>query len=251
MEIFLSAEAWIALATLTFLEIILGIDNIIFVSIVTNKLPAAQQPKARTIGLMMALVFRIGLLFCISWLTGLKSRLFEIFGWGMSVRDIILFAGGLFLMAKSTLEMHKKMETEDEHEIATVSVKQTISSVIAQIIVLDIVFSFDSILTAIGLVESPIIMVLAVILAMIVMIKYAGAISNFIHKYPTMEMLALSFLVLIGVMLVIEGITEGKVHVSKGYIYFAVAFSLIVELINIKMSKKKKKQKIESNELKE
>ncbi len=237
MEIFLQSEAWIALLTLTFLEIVLGIDNIIFISIVTDKLPEQQQAKGRNLGLGLALVFRIALLLGITWIIGFTEPLFSLFGHDFSGRDLILLAGGLFLLGKSTSEIHHKLEGESEDRepgsIATLSM----GSALIQIIALDMVFSFDSILTAIGLTEHVIIMIVAVILSMIVMMLFSGTISKFINQRPTLQVLALSFLILIGFMLMIEAL---GFHVPKGYIYFAVAFSLIVEMINIRMRKKSK-----------
>lgn len=238
MEIFLSAESWIALLTLTFLEIVLGVDNIIFISIVSNKLPANQQQKARTTGLLLALVFRVGMLLSISWIIGFTEPLFSIFDFDFSIRDLILFAGGLFLLFKSTVEIHHKMEGQhDEKGQKEIS---TFGQVIVQIVMLDIIFSFDSILTAIGLTEELILMIIAVTIAILVMIAFAGKISSFIKKHPTLEILALSFLILIGFMLMIEAF---EFHVPKGYIYFAVFFSLFVEVINIRIRKKKDPKK--------
>lgn len=239
MEIFLKPEAWIALLTLSFLEIVLGVDNIIFISIVSGKLPENQQAKARNIGLLMALVFRIGLLLCITWIIGFKEPLFTIFDHGISGKDLILLVGGMFLLAKSTSEIHHKMSPPDEEESQKVKVVKSLSSVIAQIVLLDIVFSFDSILTAVGLTHEVIIMIIAVIIAMGVMMAFSGAISRFINNQPTLQILALSFLILIGFMLIVEAL---HVHVPKGYIYFAVAFSLIVEVINIRVRKKRVKK---------
>ncbi len=241
MDLFLHGEAWIALLTLTFLEIVLGIDNIIFISIVSNKLPEETRAKSRNIGLALALIIRIILLATISWVIHhLTEPLFYVAEYGFSVREIILFLGGLFLLAKSTSEVHHKMEDikpEGEEYAHT-----KISRVVLQIVMLDIVFSFDSILTAVGLTEELIIMIIAVVIAMIIMMLFSGKISAFISKNPTLEMLALSFLILIGFMLVLEGFHQ---HVPKGYIYFAVFFSMIVELLNIRMLKKKKQHKKE------
>lgn len=239
MEIFLLTETWIALLTLTFLEIVLGVDNIIFISIVSNKLPAAQQPKARTVGLLFALVFRVVLLLGISYIIQFTQPLFTVFETDFSGRDLILAGGGLFLLFKSTVEIHHKIEGE-AREVKTTA-KKSMRSVIFQIIVLDIVFSFDSILTAVGLVDEVIIMIIAVVIALIIMIVFAGKISNFINKHPTLQILALSFLILIGFMLLIEGF---HFEVPKGYIYFAVFFSLGVEVINMKMRKNQRSDKI-------
>lgn len=236
-----------ALLTLTVLELILGVDNIIFISIVSNKLPVAQQPKARTIGLILALLFRIVLLLTITWIIQLTEPVFSIpfikeegAPLGISWKDIILIAGGIFLVFKSTLEIHHKMEMADDTE-KKVSAPNAFGAVILQIVLVDAVFSFDSILTAIGLVENVIIMIIAVVISMILMMVFAGAISNFINKHPTLQILALSFLIMIGVMLVAEGFHQ---EINKAYIYTAIAFSLIVELINMRF---RKKQMVELN----
>lgn len=230
------SETWIALLTLTLLEIVLGVDNIIFISIVTNKLPIEQQPKGRAIGLSLALIMRVALLFGITWIIGFKEPLFSILDHPFSGRDLILAGGGLFLLGKSTSEIHHKLEGMKGD---TDSNQKTSGfwSIILQIIVLDIVFSFDSILTAIGLTEHIVIMIAAVILSMGVMLAFSGKIADFINKHPTLQMLALSFLILIGFMLVLDGMGQ---HVPKGYIYFAVAFSMIVEMLNMRLRKKNK-----------
>lgn len=236
MEIFLQTETWIALATLTFLEIVLGVDNIIFISIVSNKLPEKQQPKARNLGLMLAMGFRILLLLGITWIIQLTDPLFTlpIIHEPISVKDLILIGGGLFLLGKSVTEIHHKLEGgsvgKEEKKGAT-----SFTMVITQIILVDMVFSFDSILTAIGLVKEVLVMIIAVVISMLVMMAFAGAISRFISKHPTLQMLALSFLILIGFMLVVEGLGT---HVDKGYIYFAIFFSLIVELLNMRLRKR-------------
>lgn len=237
MEIFLSPESWIALLTLTFLEVVLGVDNIIFISIVSNKLPVNQQQKARTTGLILALVFRIAMLLSISWIIGFTEPLFSLFDYDFSIRDIILFGGGIFLIFKSTVEIHHKMEGQHDEK----GKKQflTFGQVIFQIIALDIIFSFDSILTAIGLTEEVLLMVIAITISIGVMIAFAKTISEFIKKHPTLEILSLSFLILIGFMLMIEAF---DLHVPKGYIYFAVFFSLLVEIINMRIRKKKDAQ---------
>lgn len=237
-SIFAEGHTWVALLTLIFLEIILGVDNIIFISIVSSKLPKEQQAKARTIGLMMALVFRVLLLMGITYIIKLTEPVFTIdflgFVQGFSWRDLILLAGGLFLIAKSTSEIHHKISGAEQSEQKQ-GAKGSMSKIIFQIILLDIVFSFDSILTAIGLVDQIILMIIAVVVAMVVMMIFTGAISRFIEARPTLQILALSFLILIGVMLVAEGFGE---HVPKGYIYFSVAFSLIVEILNMRLRKK-------------
>ena len=239
MEIFLQPENWIALLTLTFLEIVLGIDNIIFISIVSNKLPEHQQGKARNLGLTLALVLRVGLLLGITWIISFTEPLFTVLEQEISGRDLILLIGGLFLLGKSTMEIHHKMEGEAQHE----SQKKSASfiSVIVQIIALDMIFSFDSILTAVGLTNEITLMIIAVIISIIIMMIFAKNISEFINQHPTLEILALSFLILIGFMLMIEAL---HFHVPKGYIYFAVFFSLIVELINMRMRKNKKPVKL-------
>jgi len=236
MDIFLLPETWIAILTLTFLEIVLGVDNIIFISIVSNKLPKEHQQKARTIGLSLAIVIRVLMLLGISWLIHFTKPLFTVFEHGFSGRDIILFLGGLFLLAKSTSEIHHKVSHNEEKQ-KKVKGGLTINSAILQIVILDMVFSFDSILTAVGLTNKVILMIIAVVISMIIMIIYAGKIADFIAKFPTLQMLALSFLILIGFMLVLEGF---HIHVPKGYIYFAVFFSLMVEFLNIKIRDKKK-----------
>ncbi len=231
MEIFLEPQSWIALLTLTFLEVVLGIDNIIFISIVTAKLPQAQQPRARNLGLALALAFRIALLLGITWIIGFTKPIFTIADFEVSGRDIILAAGGIFLLAKSTSEIHHKIEGE-EHARDTKA--KSFASIIIQIILLDMVFSFDSILTAIGLTDKVLLMIIAVVISIGIMMAFAGKISAFINKHPTLQILALSFLILIGFMLVVDAL---HYHVPKGYIYFAVAFSLLVEVLNMKLRK--------------
>lgn len=249
MEIFLEAENWIALLTLTFLEIVLGIDNIIFISIVTGKLPAAQQPKARNIGLALALIFRIVLLLGITWIIGFTEPLFSIFGLDISGRDLILMAGGLFLLAKSTSEIHHKIEGQEvSHEAGVSKTTHSFAKILTQIVLLDMVFSFDSILTAVGLTQQVLIMIIAVVISIGVMMVFAGKISDFINKHPTLQILALSFLILIGFMLVIEGF---HVHVPKGYIYFGVAFSLLVEILNMRFRKKAKPVQLHDQQMPE
>lgn len=233
----LSTEGLIAFLTLSLLEIVLGIDNIIFISILTNKLPKENQPSARLAGISLALVFRIAMLFGITWIIQLTEPLFSLFEMEFTGRDLVLLAGGLFLLAKSTSEIHHKMEGEEPHETSPNSkVKKGFVGIIVQIALLDIVFSFDSILTAIGMTEDLTIMIMAVIVSLGVMLVFAGRIADFISKHPTLQVLALSFLILIGVMLIAEGFHQ---HISKGYIYFAVAFSLVVEIINLRMRKGK------------
>lgn len=232
----------ISLLTLTFMEIVLGIDNIIFISITADKLPAHQQAKARVLGIILALVMRIALLFSIAWIVALTTPvlIIQLPHWiheapyALSWRDIILFVGGLFLLAKSTTEIHSKMEG---HKEKTTSDKTVVfQKVVLQIVLLDVVFSFDSILTAVGLVDEIWVMVVAVAVSMGIMLAAAGSISAFINKHPTVKVLALAFLLLIGFMLVLEGL---HFHVPKGYIYFAIAFSLLVELINMRIRRHK------------
>ena len=229
-----TGEGLLSLVTLSAMEIVLGIDNIVFLSILTGRLPEAQQPRARRIGLLLALGSRIGLLFGISWVMGLTKPWFELFDHAVSGRDIILFGGGAFLIAKATKEIHDRLEvgTEDQH--GTPKAGATFGLVLVQVTVLDIVFSLDSVITAVGMARELIIMVVAMLIAVGVMLAFAGAVGDFVHRHPTMKVLALSFLILIGVMLVAEGMGQ---HISKGYIYFAMAFSFVVELLNLKLRK--------------
>ena len=226
-------QSWIALATLTALEIVLGIDNIIFISILASKLPENQQNRARQLGLLLAMLTRIGLLFSLSWIIGLTEPLFTLFGFHVTGRSLILFGGGLFLIAKSTYEIHEKLEGEEGH--ASAKVKPSFASVIIQIILLDIVFSLDSVITAVGMVDILAIMVLAVIVAVSVMMVAAGPISDFVDRRPTVKMLALCFLLLIGFSLTAEGL---EFHIPKGYIYFAMGFSVFVEFLNLRLRSK-------------
>lgn len=227
-------QAWISLLTLTGLEIVLGIDNIIFISILAGKLPPDQQDKARKVGLSLALITRLLLLASIAWMAKLTSPLFTVIGHGVSGRDLILIIGGLFLLVKSTMEIHEKLEGEDGHKKPVKAVAK-FSQVIVQILLLDVVFSLDSVITAIGMAQHLIIMMLAVIIAMGVMIWSAGSISDFVNRHPTLKILALSFLLLIGVTLIAEGT---GLHIPKGYIYFAMAFSFGVEMLNLRLRKK-------------
>lgn len=240
MELFLQGDTWIALLTLTFLEIVLGVDNIIFISIVSNKLPKEQQKKARLLGLGLALGMRILLLLGISFIIQAKEPIFSAFTYDFSIRDLILIAGGLFLLTKSTSEIYGKVEGEDHKHRAVKT--RTFSSAITQIVLLDLVFSFDSILTAIGLTDEILLMIIAVIVSIIVMMIFAGRISHFINKHPSLQILALSFLLLIGFMLTIEGFDQ---HVPKGYIYFGVFFSLLVEVLNMRLRKKERQKRIQ------
>ena len=222
-------EWLVALITLTVLEIVLGIDNIIFISILAGKLPAHQQARARTLGLMAAMVTRILLLFSLAWMIRLTQPLFTLIGHAFSGRDLILLLGGLFLLGKATFEIHDKLEGGEEHERSAVAA--TFSSVIVQIMLLDIVFSLDSVITAIGMARQLWVMVTAVVLAVAVMLVAAGPISAFVERHPTVKMLALSFLLLIGFSLVADGLGQ---HISKGYIYFAMGFSVFVEMLNLR-----------------
>lgn len=227
-------QAWISLLTLTLLEIVLGIDNIIFISILAGKLPREQQAKARQTGLMLALVSRLLLLASIAWMAKLTTPLFTLLNHGVSGRDLILIVGGLFLLWKSTKEIHEKLEMKDGHANPTAAAA-TFTQVIMQIMVIDVVFSLDSVITAVGMAQHLTIMVTAVILAMGVMLWAAGSISDFVNRHPTLKILALSFLLLIGVTLIAEGTGA---HVPKGYIYFAMAFSFGVEMLNMRLRKK-------------
>jgi len=261
MEIFLQASTWIALLTLIFLEIVLGIDNIVFISIVSNKLDEKDRPKARNIGLLLAMFFRIALLFGISWVLQLQTVLFEIdTRWltaGVTGQSLIIIAGGIFLLYKSVAEIHHKLEGEEESKSGKAG--KTIANAIVQIVMLDLVFSFDSILTAIGLVSfdpSPAgfgyfggmaIIIIAIVVSIIIMLIFAGPVSKFVNEHPTIQILGLSFLLLIGVMLLAEGshlahfeLFGNAVHnIPKGYLYFAIFFSLFVEFVNFKMKKRK------------
>ncbi len=227
-------QIWISLLTLTLLEIVLGIDNIIFISILAGRLPAAQQGKARTIGLLLALGTRVLLLCSILWLTRLTATLFAVRGHGFSGKDLVMIAGGIFLLWKSVHEIHGSLEG-GEHA-ASARGGATFTSVIAQIVAIDVVFSLDSVITAVGLVKEIGVMIAAVVLAMVVMIVASGAIGAFVNRHPTIKMLALSFLLLVGVVLIGDGFGQ---HIEKGYIYFAMAFSFGVEMLNIKMRGKK------------
>ena len=230
MEWLNDPNAWIGLLTLTVLELVLGIDNIVFISILSGKLPAHQQKKARTIGLSLAMLMRILLLFSLTWITRLTRPLFAIGGFEVTGRALILVAGGLFLLVKSTHEIHDHIEGDDEHR--NVRAMASLFAVLVQIALLDIVFSLDSVITAVGMVDQVAVMVIAVILAVIVMMIFANPVSRFVARHPTIKMLALSFLLLIGVNLIAEGL---GFHIPRGYTYFAMAFSLFVEMLNLKM----------------
>jgi predicted tellurium resistance membrane protein TerC len=222
--------AWLAFGTLTLLEVVLGIDNVIFISILAGKLPAEQRAKARRIGLALAMLMRVGLLLVITWIVRLTEPLFAVFGHDVSGRDLILLGGGLFLLGKSTFEIHDHLE--GEHGDKSRRVAASFVSVIVQIMLLDIVFSLDSVITAVGMADDVGVMIAAVIVAVGFMMFFAGTISKFVEKHPTLKMLALSFLILIGVTLIAEGFGQ---HISKGYIYFAMSFSVMVEILNIKV----------------
>ena len=228
-----SAEGWIALGTLTVLEIVLGIDNIVFISILAGKLRQEDRARARRVGLSLAMIIRILLLLSITWVMSLTAPLFAVLGWEISGRDVILFVGGLFLIGKSTLEIHEKLEGVEGHGSARVA--KSFASVIIQILLLDIVFSLDSVITAVGMAEDVAVMILAVIIAVGVMLLSSSAISEFVDRHPTVKILALSFLLLIGVSLIGEGLDQ---HIPKGYIYFAMAFSVFVEMINLRIRAK-------------
>jgi len=228
-----SAEGWIALGTLTVLEIVLGIDNIVFISILAGKLPQTDRARARRVGLSLAMIIRILLLLSITWVMGLTAPLFSVIGKEVSGRDLILLIGGLFLLGKSTLEIHEKLEGVEGHGSARVV--KSFAAVIVQILLLDIVFSLDSVITAVGMAEDVAVMILAVIIAVGVMLVSSGAISDFVDRHPTVKILALSFLLLIGVSLIGEGLDQ---HIPKGYIYFAMAFSVFVEMINLRVRAK-------------
>jgi predicted tellurium resistance membrane protein TerC len=233
-SVFSEADAWIALLTLMLMEIVLGIDNIVFLSILTDRLPVDQQPRVRKIGLTLALGMRIGLLLAIKWVMGLTAPLFTVLGEEISGRDLILGLGGLFLLTKATREIFTKMEIGEEHEEHG-RARVSVTAVLVQIVLLDIVFSLDSVITAVGMADSVLIMIIAMMGAVGVMLIFAGSISDFINKHPSMKILALSFLMLIGVLLMAEAMDQ---HVNKGYIYFAMAFSLAIELINMRVRKK-------------
>jgi predicted tellurium resistance membrane protein TerC len=234
MEWLSDPNAWIGLLTLTVLELVLGIDNIVFISILSGKLPAHQQKKARLIGLSLAMLMRILLLLSITWVMGLTRPLFTIASFQVTGRAIILVAGGLFLLMKSTHEIHDHMEGEDEHREARAVA--SLFAVLVQISLLDIVFSLDSVITAVGMVDQVAIMIIAVILAVIVMMIFANPVSGVVERHPTIKMLALSFLLLIGVNLIAEGL---GFHIPRGYTYFAMAFSLFVEMLNLKIRSRK------------
>jgi predicted tellurium resistance membrane protein TerC len=224
-------QAWIGLLTLTFLEVVLGIDNVIFISILASKLPAGQQGKARKIGLAAAMIMRILLLLSLAWIMKLTTPLFSVWTYEFSGRDLILLIGGLFLLGKSTHEIHGRLEGEDHVQTARAT---SFISVIIQIALLDIVFSLDSVITAVGMINEVGIMIIAIVIAVIIMMVFAGAISGFIERHPTVKMLALSFLLMIGLLLVADGLGH---HIPKGYAYFAMGFSIFVEILNLRVRK--------------
>ncbi len=237
MELLSSPQAWMAFITLTLLELVLGIDNVIFISILVDKLPQQQRELARRLGLFMAMFMRLGLLFLLAWIVGLVAPLFTLLGHEISGRDLILIGGGLFLVWKSTTEIHGSLEGEDGH--ASAAVKASFAAVIVQIMIIDLVFSLDSIITAVGMVDDLRVMVAAVIVSVVLMLIFAGPIGRFVSDHPTIKVLALSFLVVVGVVLIAEGFDH---HVPKGYVYFAMAFSLGVELLNIRMRRRAQRQ---------
>jgi len=234
LSIFADGDTWVALLTLTIMEIVLGIDNVIFISILADRLPREQQRRARFIGLSLALILRIGLLFGITWIMGLTRPLFSIASQAVSGRDLILGLGGLFLIAKSTHEIYSKLEVADDDDPAAMGSHPALGLIVAQILVLDIVFSLDSVITAVGMAQEILVMVIATVIAVIIMMVFAGRIGDFVNRHPSMKILALAFLLLIGVMLVAESLDQ---HVNKGYIYFAMAFSLGVEILNMRLRK--------------
>ncbi len=232
MDMLLTSDNLIALVTLTALEVVLGVDNVIFISILAGKLPLQDQARARRVGLMAAMVMRILLLFSLAWIVRLTEPLFSVLGKGISGRDLILLGGGLFLLAKATMEIHERLEGVEGERSARVA--PSFGAVIVQIMLLDIVFSLDSVITAVGMADSLPVMVIAVVLAVGIMMLSSGAVSEFVQRHPTVKVLALSFLLLIGMSLVGEGLGQ---HIPKGYIYFAMAFSVFVEVINIRVRK--------------
>jgi predicted tellurium resistance membrane protein TerC len=236
MDQLFTSQGIVSLLTLTFLEIVLGIDNIVFISLTTGRLPAKDQAKGRTTGLLLALGGRIALLLGVSWIISLQNPVFTFNDFEISYRDMILIAGGLFLIGKSTSEIHARIEGAGEKPKQTKAL--TLRAAIIQIVALDLIFSLDSILTAVGLVDHVSIIIIAIVLSLGVMIAFSGKISDFINKHPAMKLLALAFLIMIGTVLVVEGL---HVHVPKGYIYFAMAFALIIEMLNMKIRKKEKR----------
>jgi predicted tellurium resistance membrane protein TerC len=235
LQLLFDPQAWIALATLTALELVLGIDNIVFISILVDKLAPAEQKRARLIGLFLAMFMRVGLLLVLSWIIGLTAPLFSLFDKAISGRDLVLIGGGLFLIWKSTGEIHQSIEGDEEHAVVA---KAKFLVVIAQVIVVDMVFSLDSIITAVGMVDQLAVMIAAVVASVALMMLFSGVIGRFVNTHPTIKMLALAFLVVVGVMLIVEGFGQ---HVPKGYIYFAMVFSVCVEMLNIRMRRRARK----------
>lgn len=235
MDALFSVDSAIALITLTVLEVVLGVDNIIFISILAGKLPEEQQARARRVGLMAAMIMRILLLMSLAWIVRLTAPLFSVLGRDISGRDLILLGGGLFLLAKATMEIHERLEGEEGHRSARV--RPSFGAVIAQIMALDIIFSLDSVITAVGMADELAVMIAAVVLAVGIMLVSAGTVSDFVNRHPTIKVLALSFLLLIGVSLVAEGLGH---HIPKGYIYFAMAFSVFVESINLRVAARRR-----------
>lgn len=235
LEFLLQTDTYISLATLTAMEIVLGIDNVVFIAILVAKLPPDRQPLARRLGLGLALFLRVGLLLAISWIMGLTAPLFSVFGQEFSGRDLILLGGGLFLVAKATHEIYDKLEVVHQERTAAAGGRSAFGLILLQILALDVVFSLDSVITAVGMAQQISVMVIAMMVAVGVMLAFAGHIGEFIERHPSMKILALSFLLLIGVMLIAEGMGQ---HVGKGYIYFAMAFSLGIELLNMRLRKK-------------
>lgn len=236
MDLILDPQAWIALLTLTALELVLGIDNIIFIAILVAKLPKPQQEMARTIGISLAAITRIALLFSIVWVMRLTTPFFVLLGHEFSGRDLILIGGGLFLLGKSTLEIHERLESEEGH--ASTHVRAAFFAVVAQILLLDVIFSLDSVLTAVGIAKHVEVMVAAILIAVALMLLFAAAVSRFIEQHPTLKMLALGFLLLIGFALVAEGL---DFHIPKGYIYFAMGFSVFIEFLNLRVRRAKRR----------
>ncbi|QOW19227.1 TerC family protein [Lysobacter ciconiae] len=230
MELLANPEVWVALATLTALELVLGIDNIIFISILAGRLPVQQRDRARKLGILLAAVTRLGLLFTIAWIIGLTAPLFTVFGHAFSWRDLILIGGGFFLIAKATHEIHQRVDGPPAHVTAAAAATATFGGVLAQIMVLDIVFSLDSIITAVGMVEQRWVMVTAIVISIVFMLAFARPISEFVERHPTVKVLALSFLLMIGLVLIADGF---GLHIPKGYVYVAMAFSVFVELVNL------------------
>jgi predicted tellurium resistance membrane protein TerC len=230
MEWLFDPQVWVALVTLTVLEVVLGIDNVVFIAILVDKVPLQQRRQARLLGLALAMLMRIALLFSLSWMLRLTAPLFTVWQQAVSGRDLILLLGGLFLLAKSTYEIHQKLEGAEGH--ASTRVHASLASVLVQIILLDIVFSLDSVITAVGMTDRLGIMITAVVIAVVFMMAFSGVISAFVNRHPTVKMLALSFLLLIGTMLIVEGLHQ---HIPKGYIYFAMAFSVFVEMLNLRV----------------